>query len=368
MTTTNAPWSVRMADTVLKRWEKLPPSWSHEYGAMFQGLLEVWRQSGDQRYFDYVKRHIDAVVDANGAIAGYDREKYKLDDIVSGGMLFPLLDKTGDDRYRKAAATLRDHFRSHPRTSDGGFWHNGSLTNQMLMDGIYMGAPFYAEYAKRENDAQGLDDAINQALLIVRHNRDAATGLYRHGWDEDKKQFWADPETGCSPSFWGRATGWYSMALSDLLDIVPESHPRYAELLDAYRKLMQALAKVQDPASGLWWHVLDQGDREGNYLEASASLMILYATARGVVTSRLPAEPFRAVADKAFAGATQRLIAVENDMLTVKQVCKTAGLGVTPHRDGSFAYYISEPIVDNDFKGVAGFLLAASACEEMQRR
>jgi unsaturated rhamnogalacturonyl hydrolase len=354
-----------MADTVLKRFDTLPPSWSHEYGAMFMGLLDVWRQTGDRRYFDFVKRHIDAVVGPDGSIAGYVREKYSLDDLISGRLLFPLYDETGDERYRKAAATLRDHLRGHPRTSDGGFWHKGELTSQMLLDGVYMGAPFYAEYARRENDPEGMNDAIRQPLLLVEHSRDGASGLFYHGWNEDRKQSWANPETGCSPSFWGRALGWYSMALADLLDIAPKTHPQYAELLAAYKDLMRALLKVQDPESGLWWHVLDQGGRKGNYLEASASLMFLYALARGISRGHLPAEPFRAAVDKGFAGATERLVGEEGDLLTVKNVCKTAGLGVKPGRDGSFDYYISEPVVDNDFKGFAGFLLAASAYESL---
>lgn len=357
--------AAQMADTVLTRWADLKPAWSHEYGALFLGMLAARRAAGDRRYFDYVKRHIDAVVAPDGTIAGYDVSKYKLDDIVSGRALFPLADETGDGRYAKAAATLRDQFRTHPRTSDGGFWHNGSLTNQMLLDGIYMGAPFYAEQSVRTGDAAGLDDAVAQPLLVAAHNRDAATGLFRHGWDEDKAQFWANPDTGCSPSFWGRATGWYAMALSDLLDIVPDTHARYDELRDTYASLMRALLKVRDPESGLWRHVLDQGAREGNYIEASASLMILRALARGVATKRLPEPETRAAVEKAFAGALRTLIREEPDgLLTVKQVCKTAGLGVTPHRDGSFAYYISEPVVENDLKGVAAFLLAATACAE----
>lgn len=359
------PWSVKMADAVLERFAELPPSWSHEYGAVFLGLIDIWRKTGDKRYFDFVKRHIDAVVGPNGEITGYDRSRYRLDDIISGRLLFPLFDETGDERYRTAARTLRDHFRSHPRTTDGGFWHNGELPNQMLLDGIYMGAPFYAEYAKRENDAEGLDDAIRQPLLLVEHSRDGASGLFYHGWNEDKKQSWANSETGCSPSFWGRALGWYAMALTDLLGIVPESHPRYAELLAAYKDLMRALVAVQDPGSGLWWHVLDQGAREGNYLEASASLMFLRALAEGVAKGYLPEDPYRVAADRAFAGATGRLVGDDGGLPGVKNVCKTAGLGVRPGRDGSFAYYISEPIVDNDLKGFAGFLLAASAYESL---
>lgn len=365
---TDTPWSIRMADTVLSRWADLSPSWSHEYGVMFQGLLDVWRRTGDDRYFDYIKKHIDAVVDPEGKITGYDRDRFRLDDIVSGRMLFPLMDKTGDARYRKAAAALREHFRHHPRTVDGGFWHNGDLANQMLLDGSYMGTPFYAEYAERTNDAEALDDAIRQPLIMAEHNRDAGSGLFYHGWDQDRKESWANPATGCSPSFWGRSQGWYAMTLADLLDIVPRDHRWYAELLDVYTNLMAALLKVRDSESGLWWAVLDQGGREGNYLEASASLMFLYAMARGVARGHLPADPYRAATDKAFKGTLDRLVVEKDGILTVKNTCKTAGLGVKPGRDGSFAYYMSEPVADDDFKGVAGFLLASAACEEMREK
>lgn len=363
---TDTPWSVRMADTVLTRWADLPPSWSHEYGVMFEGLLDVWNKTGDQRYFDYVKRHVDAVIDKNGAIEGYELEHFSLDHLVSGRLLFPLFEKTGDERYKKAIALLRNQFRHHPRTSDGGFWHNGELKNQMLLDGIYMGVPFYAECARADNDTEGMNDAIKQVMLLVEHNRDAKTGLFYHGWDADRKQVWADPKTGNSPSFWGRATGWYSMAIVDLLDYVPESHPQRQALVDVLRDLMSALVRVQDPARGLWWHVLDQGNREGNYLEASASLMFLYTLAKGVKKGYLTEETFRAALDKGYDGALNHLIKVESDgLLTVCNVCKTAGLGVKPGRDGSFSYYISEPVVENDHKGVAGFILASVAKESL---
>lgn len=361
---TDTPWSVRMADTVLIRWADLPPSWSHEYGVMFKGLLDVWEKTGDQRYFDYVKRHIDAVIDENGAIAGYEQHHFSLDHLVSGRLLFPLLERTGESRYRKALAVLRDQLRHHPRTRDGGFWHAGELTNQMLLDGIYMGVPFYAQCARGDNDAAALSDAIRQVMLLVEHNRDVKTGLFYHGWDEDRKQIWADPKTGTSPSFWGRATGWYAMAVVDLLDYVPGSSPRRQMLIDVLHDLMKALVGVQDPIRGLWWHVLDQGDREGNYLEASASLMILYALGKGIRKGYLTEEMFRVAFDRGYDGALEHLVRLEADgLLTVCTICKTAGLGVKPGRDGSFSYYISEPVVENDLKGIAGFILASVARE-----
>ena len=363
---TDAAWSVRMADTVLARWADLPPAWSHEYGVLFKGLFAVWRKTGDSRYFDYVKRHIDAVVDADGAITGYALDHFSLDHLNSGRLLFPLLEKTNDARYQKAIDTLRDQYRHHPRTGDGGFWHNGELKNQMMLDGIYMGAPFYAECGIADNDAAAIDDALRQVMLIVKHNREARTGLFYHGWDEGRTTGWANSETGCSANFWGRATGWYSMAIVDLLELLPANHARRDDLLTTLKGLMEALVHVQDSESGLWWNVLDQGNRQANYLEASGSLMFLYSLGCGITRGYFLAADFRHCLDKGFSGALKHLIREESDgSLSVRQVCKTAGLGGKPGRDGSFAYYNSEPIVDNDFKGIAAFLLAANAWEAL---
>jgi unsaturated rhamnogalacturonyl hydrolase len=365
MTTSDA-WSVRMADTVLARWASLPAAWNHEYGVLFKALLDVWRRTGDERYYGYVKRSVDAVIDADGAIAGYELEHFSLDHLNSGRLLFPLLESTEDVRYRLAIGTLREQYCRHPRNGAGGFWHNGAMPRQMLLDGTYMGAPFYAECGCAENDPAAIDDALLQIFLLAEHNRDAGTGLFFQGWDETRTQSWANPRTGCSGSFWGRATGWYAMAMADLLEIVPAGHARRAELASVFKSLLEALACVQDRASGLWWNVLDQGGREGNYLEASASLMFLYAFARGIGLGMLAEPRFRAVLDKGFDGALQFLLREEEDgLLSVLHVCKTAGLGGRPGRDGSFAYYNSEPVVENDFKGVAAFILAANAREAL---
>ena len=362
---TDSAWSIRMANTVLARWPDLPPAWSHEYGVLFKGLLAVWCRTGDQCYFDYVKKHIDAVVDSNGAIAGYALDHFSLDHLNSGRLLFPLLERTGDTRYRKAIDTLRDQYRHHPRTSDGGFWHNGELNNQMMLDGIYMGAPFYTECGIADKDTAAINDAIRQVMLLVEHNRDANTGLFYHGWDENRTTGWAHPETGCSASFWGRATGWYSMAIVDLLELLPDDHTSRNDLLTIFRELMGAIVRIQDSDSDLWWNVLDQGNRQGNYLEASGSLMFLYSLGNGIAQGYLPVD-FRCALDKGFSGALKHLIREENDgSLSIRQVCKTAGLGGKPGRDGSFDYYNSEPVVDNDFKGIAAFLLATSVLETL---
>lgn len=360
-------WSVRMADATLARWPALPPAWSHEYGVLFKALMAVARSTGTTRYADYVQQHVDAVVDQRGHIRGYEREHYSLDELNSGRLLFELFDRTGQSHYLNAAATLRLQLDTHPRTRSGGFWHKAKYPNQMFLDGIYMGAPFYAEYAIRKGDAAALDDAVSQVLMPRANQRDDETGLYFHGWDESREQFWANPQTGCSASFWNRATGWYAMAIVDVLELLPSNYPRRQALIDLLGDLMKALLGVQDEKTGLWWQVLDQGPREGNYLEASGSCMIIYALAKGARLRYLQDEAFHVAAHRAMDGAVRHLVTSEGSMASIRDVCKTAGLGDTPRRDGSFDYYISEPRVADDYKGVAAFMLAADEVEQLAR-
>jgi unsaturated rhamnogalacturonyl hydrolase len=235
----------------------------------------------------------------------------------------------------------------------------------MWLDGIYMGMPFYAEFAATFNEPDIFDDVVTQVSLITKQTRDVVTGLHYHGWDEKKEQFWANRETGCSPSFWGRATGWFTMALVDLLDFIPENHRGRGRITAIFSDLINALVKVQDGKTRLWYQVLDQGQRPGNYLEASASCMFIYAIAKGVRKGYLNKSLLDTV-KKAYAGAIKHLLAIDDDgTLNLKGTCQTAGLGDRPNRDGTFAYYISEPVVDNDFKGIAAFILASTEMEKL---
>lgn len=359
------PLSVWMADSLLKRRPDLSDRWSHEYGVVFKGLEEVWLKTREDRYLQYIKRSYEANIDENGEIRGYEMEDFHLDHINSGRLLFRLYSITGEERYQKAAHKLREQFRRHPRTSEGGFWHKKCFPYQMWLDGIYMGLPFYAEYAKTFNEPEIFDDVVKQVTLITAHTRDKETGLHYHAWDEKKEQIWANPETGCSPSFWGRATGWFAMALVDILDYLPESHQGREKIIGVLNDLVKALAEVQDAETGLWYQVLDRGKRPGNYHEASASCMFIYAIAKGVRKGYLP-ETFLANARKAYAGVIEHLIEVDDDgLLNLKGTCQTAGLGDRPNRDGSFAYYISEPVVVNDLKGIAAFILASTEMESL---
>jgi unsaturated rhamnogalacturonyl hydrolase len=365
------PWSQRIAESYLF-WH--PDSvtyageeryrWHYEVGVMLEGMRRMWERTGDPRYFDYIKRNIDRFVLPDGSILTYELDTYNLDNIPLGRQLFLLSEKTGDPRYGKAAATLRRQLTEQPRTPSGGFWHKQIYPNQMWLDGLYMAEPFYARYARDAGDSSGLNDVIRQFVLMEHGARDEKTGLLYHGWDESRTQRWADSATGHSPHFWGRAMGWYGMGLVDVLEILPRDYPGRADLVGILRRLAEALLRHRDPASKLWYQVVDLGGREGNYLEASASAMYAYVFARGAKHGDLPAMYLDA-ARESFRGILERLVTVdERGLVSLHDVCQVAGLGGKPYRDGSFGYYVGEPKRVNDFKGYGPFLFAALELEE----
>ena len=352
------PWYQRMVESEMVRfpeawmmdWDKAP-TWDYVHGLNLLAFSRVYEKTGDKRYFEYLKGYYDTLIDDQGNIKTYVREKFNIDMINAGKVLFFLYDQTGDQKYMLAADKLRDQLNDHPRTTEGGFWHKKRYPSQMWLDGLYMGAPFYAEYIIRDRKPAELDDVFLQFELIEKHLYVDASGLPRHGWDEAREQKWADSETGLSANHWSRALGWYAMAMVDVLDIVPEQMSKRAWLAARFEKFMAQVVKYQD-STGAWYQVADMGDREGNYLEASGTAMLTYAMARGVNIGVLP-EKYRAHAEKGFAGLLDQMVSVEpsTNVVNLNQVCEVAGLGGNPFRSGSFEYYMSEPIRPNDAKG-----------------
>lgn len=229
----------------------------------------------------------------------------------------------------------------------------------MWLDGLYMGAPFYARYAQYFNEQSYFDDVIKQFVLIHKHTYDPETGLNYHGWDESKQQKWADPITGCSPNFWGRAMGWYAMALVDVLDFLPFDHPGRPRIIEILNQVAKGIEKYQDPKTGLWYQVMDQGSREGNYIEATASSMFTYALLKASRKCYI-SKDYKKVAVKSYNGIVGHLIRDHGDgTLSLTNCCSVAGLGGNPYRDGSFDYYIKEPVRYNDPKGVGPFIMAS---------
>ena len=359
-------WAERMADSEIYRLGKSleydinnpDAKWNYQTGLFLKALLDLWKQTGKNNYFEYTKVVIDSYIDQDGNIKTYNMEEFNIDKINSGKVLLSLFEITNEEKYKKAAFILREQLKNHPRTKEGGFWHKKRYPWQMWLDGIYMASPFYAEFSKLFNQQEGFDDVAKQILLIDVHTRNPKTGLRYHGWDESNQQKWADPETGCSPNFWGRGMGWYAMALVDVLDFLPEDYPKRQHIIFILNDLIKSIAKYQDKKSGLWFQVVDQGNRDGNYLEASASSMFVYAIAKSVDKKYVGTEYWDS-AQKGFDGLIKQLVTVdENGLVNLNQICSVAGLGGDPYRDGSYEYYLSEPVVSNDLKGVGPFIMA----------
>ncbi len=359
-------WAMRMADSEMQRqgdglcFGKGPKAkWAYETGVLLKGLDAVSTATGQIKYYEYLKNVIDSYVGPDGSIKTYKLEDYNLDNVNLGKQLLALFEKTGDEKYRKAADLLMKQLQSQPRTKEGGFWHKKIYPYQMWLDGIYMASPFYAQYSLMFKQPSGFDDIANQIIWLENHARDRRTGLLYHGWDESKAQDWADPVTGLSKCFWGRAMGWYAMAITDVLDYMPAEHPKRAQITAVFQRLAKAVSSFQDPDSGLWYQVVDQGKRQGNYLEASCSSMFVYALAKGIRKGYIGKE-YTAAAMKGYNGLVTRLIKTDPDgKVNLTQVCSVAGLGGATHRSGTFEYYIGEPVVANDLKGVGSFIMAS---------
>jgi len=383
-----------MAATVLQQWPAGPANknvYGYELGFLLDGIAAQWRNTANPADLAYIKATVDKYVTDDGAITGYKASAHTLDDIEMGRSILLLYTVTHEQKYAAAGRFLHDQLDQQPRTPSGGFWHKQVYPNQMWLDGAYMAEPFRAQYAVLFHTPADFDDIAKQLLLMDAHMRDPKTGLLKHGWDESKQMPWADKTTGLSPEVWARAMGWYCMALVDVLDSFPKDHPQRAALIAALNHATAGVIVSQDARTGLWWQVMDQGPghswhegppasnpkdgspievrigdpaREGNYPEASASCMFTYALAKGVRMGYLP-KAEETNAQRAWAGIQKQFLTTNPDgTLTLHGTVKVGGLGGTPYRSGTFDYYISEPVVDQDKKGVGAFLLAGSELEQ----
>lgn len=353
----------RFADSEIKRF---PQAWQLDHGKRLyfgyaQGvgccaMLKMWQHTGDEKYLEYVKQWADTIIDAQGNIHLYQVETYNIDYINSGKVLFDIYNETKDEKYKLAMDRLVNQMKHHPRTLEGAYWHKLIYQHQIWLDGLYMASPFLARYGKEFNKPEWIDEAVKQFTLCRRHTYDEKTGLYHHAWDESKSQRWADPETGHSPNFWGRSIGWWFMALVDVLDYIPADHPGRDSIISWIQGLADTLPKYQDK-NGLWYQVLDQPTREGNFPEASVTTQFMYAYAKAVNKGYI-AKSYRQYAEKAFNGIVSKLITENPDgTLTLTRCCQVGGLGGNPYRDGSFEYYIGEKMRDNDAKATGPFIM-----------
>lgn len=364
------PLSQQMAQTAMRIWPDSfavkpggPARWSYDQGVILKGIEAVWKLYGDASYFNYIQHSMDFYVQDDGSIKDYKRDEFNIDHTNNGKVLLMLYNITGKEKYKKAVDNIRSQFNDHPRTKEGSFWHKKIYPWQVWLDGLYMGQPFYAEYAKLAKQDTVFDDVARQFINIERHTRDAKTGLLYHGWDESKEQKWANPQTGCSPHFWGRALGWYGVAMVDVLDHFPKDHPGRDSIIKILNRFVAAVVKVQDKQSGLWYDIVDLPKREKNYKEASASCMLVYTMAKAVRNGYIPAS-YMPYAKKGYDGIVKEFIEVDaNGQTNLKGTVNVSGLGGKPYRDGSFDYYMSEKVVVNDPKGMGAFILASTEME-----
>lgn len=367
------PLSQQLAATAMTLWKDSlvvgsskdgKARWVYQESVYLRGLEELYKRTGDKKYYDFIKKHIDFYVNNDGAIRTYNLNDYSIDNIPGGRLILFLYKKTGEQKYLKAAQLLNRQLEGMPRTHEGGLWHKAIYPWQMWLDGLYMGQPFNVEYAKQfKKDISVYDDITNQFVWMEKNARDDKTGLLYHGWDESKGMKWADDVTGRSPQFWSRAIGWYAMALVEVPASMPEQYPGREKLKEILVRLATSIQKFQDPVSGCWWQITDSANVKGNYLESSSSCMFVYALAKGIRLGYLPASYLPTV-KKGYDGIVKQFIETgANGLVNLKSTCRGAGLGNNPYRDGSYKYYINEPVITNDAHGIGAFILAANEVE-----
>ena len=365
-------WSLKMANSVIAKsdsliWYKdLPkPKWTYDLAFLGQAIDKL--SCYDTTYNQYAKAYIDYFVQEDGTVNGYKFYDYNLDNINPGKYVITLYKRTGEEKYRVAIEQFYQQILEQPATNSGGFWHKERYPWQMWLDGIYMASPFITQYAREFNKPELFDLVTHQIKLIYEKTYDPKTGLLYHAWDESREQRWCNPETGQSKHFWSRAIGWYTMAIVDVLDFLPENHPDRDAIIEILNNISSALIKVQDEETGLWYQVLDQGGREGNYIEASGSAMYIYTFAKGAKKGYLP-EHYLKIAEKKFDSLIKTLVKTdEKGLVTLTNICGGCGLGGNPYREGDYNYYINEKRIDNDQKGVAPFLPGHPFCPRRDR-
>jgi len=372
-------WSVKMADSEMARrgdrhfFGGSNPRARIDYTTALFGtaLIKLSEATGNKAYADHGLKFGESFVASDGSIHTYKLEDYNIDSIPPGKVLLLSWERGNrSPALKKAVDTLYGQMQKHPRTSDGGYWHKLRYPNQMWLDGLFMASPFLAHYGKVFEEPAAFDEVAKQILLMDKHGYDAKTGLYYHAWDETRSRPWANKQTGQSPNFWGRAIGWYGMAIVDSLDFFSPTHPEVDQINEVLRRVADGIVRWQDPATGLWWQVVDQGNREGNYLEATASSMFVYTLAKGINRGYLPREKYLPAVLKGYEGIIRDFIRLNADnTASLTRCCEVAGLDYTNSkgqpRDGSFGYYVGEPIIDNDLKGVGPFILAGLELQQL---
>ncbi len=325
----------------------LPPIGRFHYhaGVFLLGVQRTYELCREEKYFEYIKAWVDSIIDEEGKIVTYLDDE--LDDLQAGNLLFLLYEKTGDRRYKTALDTLTDLLKNWKRNRVGGFWHKGETPHQMWLDGIYMAGPLAVTYGEKFGDKWYFEEVYKQLKLMKTYMRDDETGLFRHGWDCEKVQPWANPVTGLSPEFWGRAIGWYVVALLDIAEHMPEKYKK--DIIDIDVELLKSLVNFQDKENGLWYQVVDKGDRADNWCEVSCSCLYTYGLCKAIRQGYL-GEEYAQYAHNAYRGILDTVDYDEQGNILIQKVCEGTGIS-------DYDYYINRPVTVNDLHGAGAFIL-----------
>ncbi len=337
------------------------PHWNYIDGCMMNSLMALYEVTGDKKYLNFVKNYVDYYVSEDGtSILGYNKENYSTDDVAESRILFDLYKYFGEEKYKNAIDLTYSQILTHPRTKEGNFWHKKIYPNQVWLDGLYMMQVFYMRYETTFNGYKNYADIKKQYKNVHDIMFNSKKGLHYHGYDSSRESFWCDKETGLSKNFWLRACGWHMVSLVDILGYMDEQiYEDYAFYKALLKETVDGILQYLDKDNNMFYQVIDKGSKEGNYLETSGSAMVAYTILKGVRLRALP-ERYQEIGLKIFDGICAKYLTDKNGDLNLGGICLVAGLGPENNRrrDGTFKYYISEPVVENDAKGVGPFIMA----------
>ena len=359
-------WPIRISTSVRARYPKGGDlgNWNYTEGMITDAMFRIAAKTGRDDDFTFVQQYLDRYVAGDGTIdpKAYPLELYSLDRIRPASALLWMHERTKQEKYLTAAKYVATQLDRQPRTSDGGYWHRSTYPNQMWLDGIYMADVYAVQFAATTGQPKYFDEAVKQITLIHQHTHDPATGLYYHGWDETRTRPWANKQTGTSPEFWGRAIGWYVMAMADVMDWLPPDYPGRKAVLPIFQSLCRSLLKYQDRDTGMWWQIVDKPGAPKNYVETSSTLMFAYGMARGAQRGWLPPE-FLERARRATRGLLNHQVALlPGNRMDIRGTVQVGSLG----GDGGFYdYYVSVPVVTNDQKAIGAFMFLSMALSEI---
>jgi len=353
--------SVALAESIMVRFpnsDDIPfRPWCYVQGYVLSGFEMLYQYTGEHKYLDYVLRFVDQHVGERGDIRGFTG--HDLDNMMAGTAVIAAYEKTGQDKYRLAAQKIREAFNDYPRNSDGGFWHSRALPHEMWIDGVFMGQMFLTRYGVAIGDqAYCFHEAARQILILARHCRKEDSGLFLHAYDEARHAAWADPVTGLSPEVWSEGLGWYALVLVETLKVLPLDHPQRAEVMNILLGLAEGLSKTQDPKTGLWYQVVDKGDRADNWHDTSGSAMFVYMLQRAIDLGYVSADRYGPAVRQGYEGILSKAVTNEAGLVDIFDACD--GVCVQP----SYDVYINYPKRVNAKEAVGSVLWATAIVEK----